>query len=198
MEPRPIAELGAGLGMAHGKLGGAPLLRSPLQGRECVYYFFRVVQPEPGGKERRLATGKQWTLANVSDASGRAEIEAVPALVASPRRHAQVFRGIQTIPEGLAPFFEAAGIDQKHLGRLSHFVAYEYTLEPGDDVFVTGEVRRQGDGKVFYRTRYSPLIVSAEPDIGLLPGLRTEFFVHAALTALLLVGAAALAALGLT
>lgn len=183
----PVADPRPDLQLVHGPLEGEPLLYSPYQGRACLYYFFRVTEPREGGRPVTLATGKEWTLVRVRDASGAAAIEAWPALVASPRRFEDRLTGLTRIPPHLADFFERAGIDDKHLPRFSTLVVHEYTLEPGDAVYVTGTARLRAGQKVFYRKKRSPLIVSAEPDVGYLGGLRHELFLYAALAPLLLV-----------
>lgn len=197
LRPVPIAAAPPGLVMVRGQLAADPLLRSPYQGRACAYYFFRVVEPRPGHRPRTLATGKEWTLTRIEDATGHAQLDAVTAVVASPRRFETEFERLQKIPQELAGFFERAGIEQKHLERLPRFLVHEYTLEPGDSVYVTGTLRVEDGGKVFYRGKRGPLIVSSEPDIGYLRGLRNEFLIHAAAPPLLLVAGAVLLLLAL-
>lgn len=193
LAPAPVASPGGALQLVHGTLEGEPLLRSPWQDRPCIYYFFRVLQPQEGKKPRSIATGKQWTVAHVRDASGAALVQGEAALVASPRRHEEVIGPLAKIPPGKEFFFEAAGIDEKHLPRFDRLIIHEYTLEPGDDVYVTGMARSRAGEKVFYRKSRTPLIVSAERDIGYLGPLRHELWLYVGLAPLLLAGAAVLA-----
>src|SRR5581483_2384705 len=132
----PIATEAGNVQLVYGRVVVDQPLRSPLQDRPCAYYFFRVVEPRPS-KLRKLATGKKWSPFLVQDPSGTALVDPIPAVVASPRRHRQEFKGLQRIPPGLERFFEEAGIDQKHLPRLPEFYVDEYTIEPDDQVYVT-------------------------------------------------------------
>jgi hypothetical protein len=194
LEPNPTAASGTGLRLVHGRLGGDPLIQSPYQGRPCVYHFFRVLEPRPGGRPRVLATGKEWTAATVTDDTATAQIEPWTAVVASPRRFEAVHEGLTSIPPHLATFFERAGIDEKHLPRLPSFVVHEYTLEPGDEVYVLGTL--DAAPRRFRRAKRRPLVVSAQRDVGLGAALRNEWLLYALLAPLLLAGALALGALG--
>jgi hypothetical protein len=195
LRPTSIASEGRGLQLIRGRLEGDPLLISPLQQRPCVYYFFRIHAPRPGKKPKPVATGKEWTMARVRDESGAAGIEPWTAVVASPRRHEAHLRDLRTIPPGLENLFERAGIEERHLPRLPELVVHEYTLEPGDEIYVLGSVRGAGTNKTFHRKKRRPLAVMAEPPAPLLaPGLRAELVLHASLAALLLAAALAVAA----
>lgn len=197
LQPSPVSSLGDGLRMVRGRIKGDPPLASPYQKRACVYYFFRVSDPH-AKRPRTLATGKAWTLVDVEDSTGVARVDAQPALVASPRRFEATLRNLRTIPADLADFFERAGIDEKHLPRLPSMRIHEYTIEPGDEVFVTGTVRIEDGQKVFYRKKRRPLIVSSERDVGYLNGLRNELVLYAATAPLLFAGAAGLLFLALS
>ncbi len=178
--------------MVKGRINGEPLLSSPLQRRPCVYYFFRVLEPVPGKRPRTLATGKEWTIVEVRDETGAARVDAWSAVVASPRRFERRFQGLAKVPEDLHGFFERAGIDEKHLARFPDFQVHEYTIEPGDDVYVTGTLRHDGGEKVLYRKKRRPLVVSADPEIGLARGLQHELWLYAALAPMLVVAGVAL------
>lgn len=195
LRPRTVGQLEPGLAMARGKIQGDPLLKSPFQNRDCVYYFFQVLEPRADGKHRILAKGKEWTLARLEDETGSASVEAVTAMVASPRRFETSLRGLSKVPPDLADFFERAGIDAKHLPRLPHLRIHEYTLEPGDDVFVTGTVRATPEGKLFYRKGRGPLIVSSDSDVGYARALRNELLIYLATPPLLATAGLVLVAL---
>lgn len=197
LEVTQLAESPDGLRCAHGRFEGTPLLRSPYQGRPCLYYLFRVLEPRADGKPRLLASGKEWTEVHLEDESGRARVEAGPALVASPRRFEEPLSGLRRIPPERADFFERAGIEERHLARLPQLVVEEFTIEPRDSLYVTGTLETRNGEKRFYRKHHSPLIVSAERDIGYRTGLRHELVLHGALAPLLLLGAAALLLLAL-
>ena len=193
----PIRPPATGLQRVRGRLAGDPLLRSPYQGRECVYYFFRVTEPREGKRPRVLATGKEWSLATIEDGSGRAALEPWTPAVGSPRRFETVLRGLTEVPPGLEGFFERAGIDPKHLPRLPLMVVHEYTLEPGDEVHVLGTQRVEAGGATFHRAKHRPYVVSAEADVGLLPGLRHQWIVFASVAPMLLAAGLTLLALAL-
>jgi len=191
LEPVGVRDPGPALRLVRGTLDGQPLLQSPYQARPCLYYFFRVLEPRPSGAPRVLATGKEWTLATVSDPTGTAAIEPWTAVVASPRRFEASHENLKHIPPELATFFERAGIDEKHLPRLRSFVVHEYTLEPGDTAYVLGTL--DPTPPRLYRAKRRPLVVSSERDIGLLATLKNELLLFAILAPLLLAAAVAVA-----
>ena len=195
IEPVGIGEQGPALRLVLGRLAVPAPIVSPYQGRPCAYYFFRVLEPRPSGQPRVLATGKEWTHALVEDETGAAQIEPWTAVVASPRRFEHAHEGLKTIPDHLKTFFERAGIDEKHLPRMPSFVVHEYTLEPGDDVYVLGTLDAQE--RRFFRAKRRPLVVSAEREIGLLGALRNELLLYAFLAPMVLVAGLVLALLGL-
>lgn len=187
LRPTSISDVEPGLAMVHGRLKGHPLLKSPFQKRDCLYYYFRVLEPrDRGAHPRTLAQGKEWTLAIVEDGTGEARVDAVAAMVGSPRRGEWRLERLAQIPPDLADFFERAGIDEKHLPKFPTLVVQEYTIENGDPVYVTGTVRNDADGKLFYRRRRGPLVVSSELDVGYARGLRNELLIYAATPPLLL------------
>lgn len=192
-----MASLRPGLALVQGRLQGDPLLRSPFQQRDCVYYYFRVLDPTNERRPRTLAKGKEWTLAAVEDDSGRADLQGISSMVGSPRRFETELRDLSKIPPDLAGFFERAGIDEKHLARLTRLVVHEFTLEPGDVVYVTGAVREEAGTKTFYRPKRGPLIVSSQSDVGYVRGLRNELLIYLTTPPLLLLAGLALVLLAL-
>ena len=116
--------------------------------------------------------------------------------VASPRRFETVHEGLAKIPPDLASFFDKAGIDEKHLPRLPRFTVHEYTLEPGDDVYVLGTLEAE-KGR-FVRAKRRPLVVSAERDVGLADALRNELLLYAPVAPMLLLTALGIGWLGAT
>lgn len=182
----PLSQAGAGLRLVRGRIDAAQPLRSPFHGRSCAYYAYRVEEiPVGTGRARRLAVGKDWADLVVEDSTGRARIEARPAMIQAPHTTISELEGIRHIPDAHREFFQAAGIEERHLARFHGLRVTELTLEPGDEVHVLGTINERTDGKVFYRARHSPLAVSAASDAGLLPGLRNERFLFGVAAALL-------------
>lgn len=192
IQPQTIESLATGLQQVRGQITTTLPMQSPLAGRPCVYYFFRIQAPHPKGGWRVIATGKRWTDVGIQDDTGGAEIRGQSALVASPRRIDHHLGPLKDIPTQWAELFDQAGIDAKHLDRFDDLRAHEYTLEPGDDVYVTGHVRTENQAKVFYRAKRSPLIVSSQPDIGYVRGLRHEWLLFSAVAPMLAAAAAIL------
>lgn len=188
LRPTPLREVEIGLHQTRARIRRTEsLLKSPYQKRECAYYFFRVSSATQGPRRKALATGKEWALAEIEDATGRARIEPWTAIVASPHKFTTTLGPLETIPPDLVDFFQKAGIDEKHLPRLGQMTVEEYTLEPEDEVYVTGTVRTEGGAKIFHRPKRGPLIVSAEADIGYTKGLRHELFLYTAIPPLVIV-----------
>lgn len=193
----PVGGVNEGLQRVRGKLESDLPLKSPFQGRECLYYFFRVTTPREGKTPRTVATGKEWTIGQVRDESGVAALEPWTPAVGSPRRFETVLRGLTAIPPDLAKFFERAGIDEKHLPRLPVMTVHEYTLEPGDEVYVLGTPRVEEGARTFHRAKRRPYAISSEEDIGLLRGLRNEQLIHAVVAPMLLLAGCGVVVLGL-
>ena len=184
MTPEPLAEISEGFHLAAGIIESDALLQSPFHGRDCVYYAYRV--EEPGPVPKRLATGKNWAATRFRDATGAATIESRAALVRAPHETITNLERLDGLSDAQRSFLKDAGIEAKHLGRFRALTITEYTLEPGDDVYVLGTLEAAKDGKVFYRARHSPLAVSRTRDAGLLPGLRNELLLFRATTGLFL------------
>lgn len=182
---RPIAEAD-GFTRVHGTVHAPQPIPSAFQRRPSAYYAYRVEDPgDARKKERRLATGKDWADLEIHDTSGTIHVEARTALIRSPHASETTLEGLTTIPIEHAEFFESAGIGERHLKRFQRIRITEYTLEPGDEVFVTGTVRHGPDGKTFYRAPRSPLVVTPETDTGLAPGYRHELLLFSGATAIL-------------
>jgi hypothetical protein len=187
LRPQPVDALTPGLRQAKGRIRADRAIPSAFHKRPCVYYAYRVEEPTLGPVPKRLAVGKDWGEASLVDETGDARLHHRPAMIRSPHETITELNGLTEIPAEHAEFFERAGISQKHLGRFKTIRIVEYTLEEGDEVYATGWFDHDDDGKVFYRARRSPLVVSAEPDTRLIPGLKNELLLFSAATALLLV-----------
>jgi hypothetical protein len=186
MRAEPIAQLSPGFRQARGRIVADKTIPSAFHKRACVYYAYRVEEPALGAQgPKRLAVGKDWGEASLEDASGRAQIHHRPALIRAPHESVTQLDMLRQIPPEHAEFFEAAGIAAKHLARFQSLRIVEYTLEPGDEVHVTGWIGDDEEGKLFYRARRSPLVVSAQADTGLVPGLRNELLLFGVAAALL-------------
>jgi hypothetical protein len=185
IRPQPLASIQTGLRQARGQIRADRPIPSAFHQRPCVYYAYRVEEPTLGPAPKRLAVGKDWGDASLVDATGSAQIDHRTAFIRSPHETVTELTGLTQVPPEHA--FERAGIANKHLGRFKTLRIVEYTLEAGDDVHVTGWIDGDEDGKVFYRARRSPLVVSAEADTRLIPGLKNELLLFSAAAALLLV-----------
>lgn len=198
LQPVTARQARPGLVMVKGKFTSDTLLQSPLQGRACHYYFFRATEPRPGKKPRLLATGKDWADVRLDDGYQGLPVTARTALISSPRRHEERFQNLQSIPPGREEFFEKAGIDPKHLPRLPSFLVHEFTIEPGDELYVTGTLVDDEAGPRITRVKRGPLFIGADPSMPFITGLRNEFVLYAAIAPILLLGAIALATLAFT
>lgn len=186
LHPEAIGSLQPGLRQAQGRIRAERAIQSAFHKRRCVYYAYRVEEPTLGPVAKRLAVGKDWGEASLDDETGTVLLQHRPALIRAPHETVTELQGLTTIPAEHAEFFERAGIAQKHLGRFRALRIVEYTLEDGDLVHVTGWIDSDKDGKVFYRARRSPLVVSTEADTRLIPGLKNELLLFSAATAILL------------
>jgi hypothetical protein len=180
------------LNLVKGRVASPAPIPSAFQGKPSVYYAYRVEDRRADSpKPRRLALGKDWATFELEDATGSAIVESRPALIHAPHLHDEPMGRLEAIPPERTDFFEAAGIYERHLARFQNVHVVEYTLEPGDEVFVVGSVREENGRKVFYRAKHSPLAVSTTPNAGLVPGYRNEQMLFSVASLLLAVFAAA-------
>lgn len=186
IRPTSIAQAGNDLVQVRGVVRTTQPISSAFQQRPCAYYAYRIedVQPEPK-KPRRLAVGKDWADLFLEDETGTAVIHSRPALIRAPHEHIEHLGKLDAIPERHAAFFEAAGINARHMRRFTNLRVVEYTLEDGDEVFVLGTARPDEGRKVFYRARHSPLAVTPNADTGLVPGLKNELLLFSVAAVLL-------------
>lgn len=187
LRPTSVAEATENeLQLVRGRIATPDPIPSAFRGRRCAYYAFRVEdhrldKPKP----RRLAVGKDWATIEIEDETGTATIDARPALIRAPHEHVERLGRIDDVPADKAEFFEQAGIYERHLARFQNLHVIEYTLEPGDELFVLGTVRSENGRKVFYRAKHSPLAVSETSDAGLVPGYRNELLLFSVAAVLL-------------
>lgn len=187
IKPTSIAEaLPNELQLVRGRIASPSPIPSAFQKRPVSYFAFRVEDPQPQGKKpRRLAVGKDWAHIELEDETDTAIIDARPALIRAPHEHMTSLGKLDKIPPEHDEFFETAGIYERHLARFNDIRIIEYTLEPGDEMYVLGMVRSENGRKIFYRATHSPLAVSNTADAGLVPGYRNELLLFSVAAALL-------------
>jgi hypothetical protein len=187
LRPTSIAEAQEDtLQVVKGRIASPATIPSAFRRHPVAYYAFRVEEPRPAPqKPRRLAVGKDWAAIELEDETGTATVEARPALIRAPHEHIATLGKLDKVPPEHAEFFEQAGIYERHLARFVSVRVVEYTLEPGDEVYVLGTVRSENGRKIFYRATHSPLAVSETVDAGLVPGYRNELLLFSVAAALL-------------
>lgn len=187
IRPTSIAEtIPNELQLVRGRIASSSPIPSAFQKRPVSYFAFRVEDPQPQGKKpRRLAVGKDWANIEIEDETDTATIDARPALIRAPHEHVASLGKRDKIPPEHAAFFETAGIYERHLARFNDVRVVEYTLEPGDEMYVLGMVRSENGRKIFYRATRNPLAVSQTIDAGLVPGYRNELLLFSVAAALL-------------
>lgn len=179
-----LSEIQPGLVRVRARLGSARPIAAPISGRPSVYYFVAAERLGPvPRKKRRLGSHKEWTEVDLEDGELRVAVQPWTPTVASAHVDEERFEGLVTIPPDRVDLFELVGIADRHLGRIGPFHVLEYRLEPGDEVYVTGTYAPE---KGIYRDGRSPLIVSAQPEIGYLRSLKNELVLYTALPPMVL------------
>ncbi|MBI4616654.1 MAG: hypothetical protein HY720_23790 [Planctomycetes bacterium] len=188
------------------KAGGEPLA-SPLSGKPCVYYDFKVEELHRRRSGRRGGSSTQWrTVVRdrqtapfwVDDGTGQAEVEIEKAdLILAADAHARS-GFLQDAPP------ELEGMLRERYGRSSQGLIFNKTmrysetiLEEGDDLFVLGTAVRDAGARPRFVKGDDAFVVSDSDEASVLSSLRSSAMATAILGVVLGLGGVVAAAVGI-
>lgn len=175
----PIADLQPGLAEIKGTvtlLSKQPALLSPYSRKQCVYYEFEVTEHFNRGSKTIIRDKKRIQFA-VQDSTGVVDIDPDGAdVLLNMDIHTSTKKYDKEASPEVEELLNRYGKSSKGLTSEKFSTFTEHSLEPGDEVYVLGEVGGASDKCMRFAKGAAPYIISDKGELSLVGEYRLAVF----------------------